>query len=157
MSQYLQYYSRVDLVHAFGPCLVNHILSSSLNLLERQASFSSAQRLASSNIVEFAPHITATNSDFRFIIGEQLQDIGIDPGPILIEPQAKNTAAAILAVSLFAFKDEAAILLVAPSDHVIPDKVDFHQAIKVGLTYAQNGKIVTFGISQPIQKQDMDI
>ena len=47
----------------------------------------SAKRLTSSDIVEFAPHITLTNSDFRFIIGEQLQEIGIDSGPILIEPE----------------------------------------------------------------------
>ena len=47
---------------------------------------SSAKRLTSSDIVEFAPHITLTNADFRFIIGEQLQEVGIDLGPILIEP-----------------------------------------------------------------------
>ena len=41
---------------------------------------SSAQRLTSSDTLDFAPHITLTNSDFRFIIGEQLQEIGIDPG-----------------------------------------------------------------------------
>ena len=82
-----------------------------------------AQRLISSDLVEFAPHITLTNNDFRFIIGEQLQEIGIDPGPILIEPEAKNTAAAILAASIFAHtKNQDAVLLVAPSDHVIPVK-----------------------------------
>jgi mannose-1-phosphate guanylyltransferase / mannose-6-phosphate isomerase len=108
----------------------------------------SAQRLTSSDIVEFAEHITLTNSDFRFIIGEQLQEVGIDPGPILIEPEAKNTAAAILAASIFAYsKDENAVLLVAPSDHVIPDKEDFHAAIKVGLSHVQNRKMVTFGIN----------
>jgi len=107
----------------------------------------SAQRLTSSETLEFAPHITLTNADFRFIIGEQLQEIGIDPGPILIEPEAKNTAAAMLAASLFAHsKDENAVLLVAPSDHVIPDTDDFHAAIKVGLSHVQNQKMVTFGI-----------
>ena len=35
------------------------------------------------------PHITLTNSDFRFIVTEQMQDIGLDPGHILIEPEAK--------------------------------------------------------------------
>jgi len=60
----------------------------------------SAQRLISSEIIKFKPHITLTNADFRFIVGEQLQEIGIDPGPILIEPGSKNTAAAILAASL---------------------------------------------------------
>ena len=108
---------------------------------------SSAQRLTSSSTLDFASHITLTNSDFRFIIGDQLQEIGIDPGPILIEPEPKNTAAAILAASIFALsRDEKAVLLVAPSDHVIPDTNDFHESIKVGLTHAQNRKMVTFGI-----------
>jgi mannose-1-phosphate guanylyltransferase len=40
---------------------------------------SSAQRLTSSETLDFAPHITLTNSDYRFIIGEQLQEVGIDP------------------------------------------------------------------------------
>ena len=108
---------------------------------------SSAQRLTSSNIIEFAPHITLTNSDFRFIVEEQLQKVGIDPGPILIEPEAKNTAAAILAASIFTHsKEEDAILLIAPSDHVIPDTSAFHEVISVGLTHVENGKIITFGI-----------
>ena len=108
---------------------------------------SSAQRLTSSDMLDFASHITITNSDFRFIIGEQLKEIGIDPGPILIEPEAKNTAAAILAASIFAHsKDENAVLLVAPSDHVIPDTAAFHAAINVGLSHVQNQKMVTFGI-----------
>ena len=99
----------------------------------------SAERLTSSDMLEFAEHITLTNADFRFIIGEQLQEIGIDPGPILIEPEARNTAAAVLAASIFAnSKDENAVLLVAPSDHVITDTEDFHTAINVGLTHVQN-------------------
>ena len=109
---------------------------------------SSAQRLTSSETLEFAPHITATNSDYRFIIVEQLQEIGIDPGGILIEPQAKNTAAAILAATIFLHSnDENAILLVAPSDHVIPNTRDFYAAIKVGLSHVQNQKMATFGIT----------
>ena len=109
---------------------------------------STAQRLISSETLEFAPHVTLTNSDYRFIVGDQLQEVGIDPGPILIEPEARNTAAAILAASIFAYsKDENAVLLVAPSDHVIPDTDDFHEAIKVGLSHVQNHKMVTFGIT----------
>ena len=108
---------------------------------------SSAQRLTSSDTLDFARHIIITNSDFRFVIGEQLQEIGIDPGPILIEPEAKNTAAAILAASLYVYsKDKNAILLAAPSDHIIPDTVTFHDAIKVGLSHVNNQKMVTFGI-----------
>ena len=118
------------------------------NFIGEQTLFqSSALRLTSSDTLQFAPHVTLTNADFRFIIGEQLQEIGLDPGPILIEPEAKNTAAAILAASIFAHdRDENAILLVAPSDHVIPDTFAFHEAIKVGLSHVQNQKMVTFGI-----------
>jgi mannose-1-phosphate guanylyltransferase/mannose-6-phosphate isomerase len=108
---------------------------------------SSAKRLTSSHILDFAPHITLTKADFRFIIREQFQEIGIDPGPILIEPKAKNTAAAILAASIFVHsRDEDAVLLVAPSDHVIPDVAAFHETIKVGLAHVKNQKMVTFGI-----------
>ena len=107
----------------------------------------SAKRLISSEGLEFAPHITLTNSDYRFIIGEQLEEVGIDPGPILIEPEAKNTAAAILAASIFAqSKDASAVLLVAPSDHEIPDMDQYHAAIQVGLSHVRNRKMVTFGI-----------
>lgn len=108
----------------------------------------SAKRLTTSDVIKFASHITLTNADFRFIVAEQLQEIGIDPGPILIEPEAKNTAAAILAASIFAYsKDEDAVLLVAPSDHVIPDTKAFHDTVKVGLTHVHDGKLVTFGIT----------
>ena len=107
----------------------------------------SALRLTSSKLIDFAPHITLTNSDFRFIVVEQLQEVGIDPGTILIEPLAKNTAPAILAASLFALEqDHEAVLLVAPSDHIIPDTIDFHNAVSIGLSHVRNGKIVTFGI-----------
>ena len=118
------------------------------NLIGEKTLFQrSAERLTSSDIIEFASHITLTNADFRFIVGEQLQEVGIDPGSILIEPQAKNTAAAILAASVFAHStNEDAVLLAAPSDHVIPDTAAFHEAIKVGLTHVQNQKMVTFGI-----------
>lgn len=108
----------------------------------------SALRLTSSNKVKFAPHITMTNSDFRFIVGEQLQGVGIEPGPILIEPEGRNTAPAMLAASIFAFEqDPDAILLVAPSDHVIPDVDAFHDALSRTLDAVSQGKIVTFGIT----------
>ena len=92
-----------------------------------------AMRLRSSNGLKFRAPITVTNNDFRFIVAEQLQSVGIDPGSILIEPEAKNTAPAILAASLFAFaEDPNSILLACPSDHLIDSDYDFHAAIKAG-------------------------
>lgn len=108
---------------------------------------SSAERLKSSDVIEFAPPITLTNNDFRFIISEQLQEIGINPGPIIIEPEAKNTASAILAASIFAFrKDQHAVMLVAPSDHSIPNTTAFHKAISSGIPEVFKGNMVTFGV-----------
>jgi len=75
---------------------------------------------------QFKNPIIVTNSDYRFIVSEQLHEIGIDPGAILIEPEGRNTAPAILAAALFEYrKDPDAILVVAPSDHVINDTVAF--------------------------------
>ena len=48
----------------------------------------------------FAEPMIVTNSDFRFIVTQQLSDIGIDPGAVLIEPEGRNTAPALLAAAL---------------------------------------------------------
>ena len=108
----------------------------------------SAARLSTSDQLNFNKPLTLTNADFRFIISDQLQAIGIDPGEILIEPEGKNTAPAILAACLYIMqKNPDAILLVSPSDHVIPDQQAFHQVIEGGLDAVQSGHIVTFGIT----------
>lgn len=107
----------------------------------------SIKRLITTDVVEFAQHVTITNADFRFIVEEQFSELGIAPGSVLIEPEPKNTAAAVLASSIFALKNsQDPILLVTPSDHEIPDIFDFHQAINAGLIHAKNGKMVTFGV-----------
>ncbi|MDB4229138.1 mannose-1-phosphate guanylyltransferase/mannose-6-phosphate isomerase [Paracoccaceae bacterium] len=108
----------------------------------------SALRLISSDLIIFSQPVILTNSDFRFIVTDQLQQVGIDPGHILIEPEGKNTGPAILAASLHALKnDPDAVLLVAPSDHVILDEAEFHAAVNLGLSEAKRGNIVTFGIT----------
>lgn len=109
----------------------------------------SAKRLSGRNeYVDFTAPVVLTNADFRFIVPAQLQSIGIDPGAIIIEPQGRNTAPAILAASLNAVIDDPdAVLLVAPSDHVVPDTTAFHKAVSKGLDAVKQGKIVTFGIT----------
>jgi len=105
----------------------------------------SAQRLSGDG---FAAPLVLTNSDFRFIVTEQLAAIGIDPGAILIEPEGRNTAPAILAAALYLqAQDENALMLVAPSDHVVPDADAFRAAVQAGLEQAKAGDLVTFGIT----------
>lgn len=96
----------------------------------------------------FAGPVVITASDFRFIVTEQLQAIGVDPGAILIEPEGRNTAPAVLAAALHvAANDPDGLLLVAPSDHVVPDAKAFRDAVAVGVPAARDGRIVTFGIT----------
>jgi len=95
----------------------------------------------------FSAPIIVTTSDFRFIVAEQLQEVGIDPGCILIEPSGRDTAPAILAATLRAAQDpDCAAALVMPSDHLIPDVDAFGAAIEVGLEGVRDGQLVTFGI-----------
>ncbi|WGR63153.1 mannose-1-phosphate guanylyltransferase/mannose-6-phosphate isomerase (plasmid) [Paracoccus ferrooxidans] len=105
----------------------------------------SARRLSGPR---YAAPLVMTNADFRFIVAEQLDQIGIAPAAILIEPAGRNTAPAILAAALAAAEKNAdALLLVAPSDHVVPDTEAFGRAVDLGLAAAQAGRIVTFGIT----------
>ncbi|MDF3608394.1 mannose-1-phosphate guanylyltransferase/mannose-6-phosphate isomerase [Paracoccus sp. DMF-8] len=105
----------------------------------------SARRLSGAR---FAAPIVMTNADFRFIVAEQLEEAGITPAAILIEPSGRNTAPAILAAALtVADHDPDALLLVAPSDHVVPDAEAFGRAVDLGADAARQGQIVTFGIT----------
>ena len=95
----------------------------------------------------YAPPLVLTNADFRFIVTEQLADAGIPPAGILIEPTGRNTAPAILAAALHVARENPdALLLVAPSDHVVPDAEAFGRAVDQGIPLALAGRIVTFGI-----------
>ena len=96
---------------------------------------------------DFARPIVLTNADFRFVVVEQLAKSQIDPGAILIEPEGRNTGPAILAAVIHAARHTPdALLLVAPSDHVIPDSNAFRAAVRAAIPAAQAGRIVTFGI-----------
>ncbi|WP_299964530.1 mannose-1-phosphate guanylyltransferase/mannose-6-phosphate isomerase [uncultured Roseobacter sp.] len=97
---------------------------------------------------DFAAPLVVTGSDFRFIVTEQLQGAGIDPGAILIEPAGRNTAPAVLVAACHvAASDPDGLMLVAPSDHVVPDAEAFRAAVQAGVAAAETGQLVTFGIT----------
>ena len=104
----------------------------------------SARRLSGPG---FAAPTIVTAADFRFIVIEQLAALEILPADILIEPAAKNTAAAICAAALaLEARESGALMLVAPSDHVIPEAERFQAAVAAAAPTAQAGRLVTFGI-----------
>jgi mannose-1-phosphate guanylyltransferase/mannose-6-phosphate isomerase len=105
----------------------------------------SAQRLTGAG---FAPPVVVTGSDFRFVVTEQMIAAGVDPAAILIEPEARNTAPAVLAATLHvAAGNPDALILIAPSDHAIADPDAFRATVQQGAPAAQAGRIVTFGIT----------
>lgn len=96
----------------------------------------------------FTAPLVITNSDFRFIVTEQMAGCGIDARSILIEPEGRNTAPAILAAALhLVTTGPDALMLITPSDHVMQDWAGFHAAINMALPSATSGRIVTFGIT----------
>ena len=104
----------------------------------------SARRLSGPG---FAPPVVVTGGDFRFVVTEQLAAVELAPGAVLIEPAARNTAPAILAAALvLEAQAPGALMLIAPSDHVIPDAGRFREAVQAAAATAQAGQIVTFGI-----------
>jgi mannose-1-phosphate guanylyltransferase/mannose-6-phosphate isomerase len=116
-----------------------------VKLLGEESLFqASARRLSGAG---FAAPSVVTGSDFRFMVVEQLAAVEIAPQNILIEPSARNTAAAICAaaVALDAQNGDS-LMLVAPSDHVIPDAEQFRSTVEAAAQTALDGQIVTFGI-----------
>src|SRR5688572_10330482 len=96
---------------------------------------------------EFAAPVILGGDEHRFIIAEQLREMGIKPASIVLEPMGRNTApAAAIAALLAAEQDEDALLLLAPSDHVIADPQAFRQTVMRGVPAARDGALITFGV-----------
>lgn len=91
--------------------------------------------------------IVVCNEAHRFLVAEQCAMQGIEKPSILLEPTARNTAAAIAIAALEAeSRGIREPLLVCPSDHVIDDVSAFHAAVSIAASEALNGALVTFGI-----------
>jgi len=100
-----------------------------------------------SGLSDLADPIIVCNSDHRFIVAEQCQQIDIINPTILLEPIGRNTAPAIAAAAIQSLKEkDNSVLLVLSADHVIQDVEAFHNAINIASKQAQDGKLVTFGI-----------
>ena len=85
------------------------------------------------NNENFANPIIICNNDHRFIVASQLQEIGVIPQKIILEPFARNTASGIATASHLLAKSSSQIILALPSDHLILDEKNFIEQIILGI------------------------
>src|SRR5437764_12236127 len=96
----------------------------------------------------FAAPLIVANEEHRFIIAEQLREIGAVPEALVLEPVGRNTApAACVAALRLAASDPDALMLVMASDHVIADVGAFCDAVHRAAAAARAGFLVCLGIS----------
>src|SRR4051794_37569980 len=102
------------------------------------------QRVADSCL--FGRPIVITNTDFRFVVAEQLRELGIE-ADIVLEPARRDSGPAVaVAAALAARRDPAALVLVLAADHVVRNPDEFLNVCRSAAAAAANGRIVTFGI-----------
>lgn len=95
----------------------------------------------------FERPIVVTNAAYRFVVQEQLKELGIE-GDILLEPVRRDSAPGIAAGAAFAAaRDSDAIVVAVAADHVVSDTSGFRDACRVAADVARTGYITTFGIT----------
>ena len=98
---------------------------------------------------DVAPPLLVCNEEHRFLIAEQLRQIGKTPADMILEPVGRNTAPALTLAVLALLKhatNNNVLMLIMPADHVIRNVKEFHAAVREGAALAQKGSLVTFGI-----------
>ncbi len=101
-----------------------------------------ARRVADAGL--FEPPVVVASERHADEVEWQLDAVGVVPSRLILEPCARNTAAAIALAALSGADDE--LLLVMPSDHLIGDPDAFLEAVRRGAPLAREGWLVTFGI-----------
>jgi mannose-1-phosphate guanylyltransferase / mannose-6-phosphate isomerase len=94
----------------------------------------------------FERPVVITNAAYRFMVLEQLAEIGLE-ADVLLEPMRRDSGPAIAAGAAFAqMRDKDAVVLALAADHVVRDTPAFVAACRQGLIAADAGRIVTFGV-----------
>jgi mannose-1-phosphate guanylyltransferase/mannose-6-phosphate isomerase len=112
-----------------------------------------ALRMREFSSATVAPNpVIVTSEEYRFVVADQLREVGVCSPQMVLEPVGRNTAPALTLASLLLetpsgdpFADDVVLLIMA-SDHVVTNVAAFHEAVAEGLTQAAAGLLVTFGI-----------
>jgi len=95
-----------------------------------------------------APPLFVGNAEYRFILAEQLRQVGVSGATLVLEPVGRNTAPALTLGALGAMvSGQDVVMVVMPADHVISDVAAFVAAVGAAMPLAESGKLVTFGIT----------
>ena len=95
----------------------------------------------------FTPPVLLANGAHAALIQSQMEEIGIAPEGVFLEPEGRNTAPAIAALAAaFEREDSDRVLIVTPADHAIADGAAFVDAISRAGAVAADGDIVLLGI-----------
>ncbi|WP_407529671.1 mannose-1-phosphate guanylyltransferase/mannose-6-phosphate isomerase [Methylobacterium oryzisoli] len=95
----------------------------------------------------FAKPTVVTAQEARFTVGEQLAQVGV-AADILLEPQRRDSAAAVAVAALNAARrDPKALVLILAADHVVGDTPAFVAAVRAAAVAARDGCIMTLGIA----------
>ena len=87
------------------------------------------------------------NEEHRFLVAEQVAQLGRSPSTIILEPEGRNTAPALTLAALYMVQqDPDATMVVMPADHVMQQPRQFIEAVERGAVLAQDGALVTFGV-----------
>jgi mannose-1-phosphate guanylyltransferase/mannose-6-phosphate isomerase len=91
--------------------------------------------------------VVICNDEHRFMVAEQLRQIDVQAGAIVLEPVGRNTAPALAVAAILATdRGDDPVLLVLPADHHIQMIDRFQQVVTAGYAHAQDGRLITFGI-----------
>ena len=87
------------------------------------------------------------NEEHRFLVAEQIAQIGKTPSTIILEPQGRNTAPALTLAALYLLsKDPDAMMVVMPADHVMTIPQQFVDAVTLASDYVEKSALATFGV-----------
>lgn len=100
-------------------------------------------------VTDLADPIIVCNEEHRFMVAQQMSDLGVKVDKIILEPIRRNTAPAIAAAAEYIQDKEDskdAVMLILAADHIIQNTAEFHRVIEAGCRVAEQGQLVTFGI-----------
>ncbi len=97
--------------------------------------------------LQAADPVVVCNEEHRFLVAEQMRQVGAKPQALILEPAGRNTAPALALAALQLSQEKPeAVMLVLPADHLVQAAEAFVTAVQRALPLAEAGRVMTFGV-----------